>query len=102
MNNPQIKPHVINGGSAFRNNEINNTRPLSQLLESDKINVVSLTNWCAGNFISKRIGRTLIKRKLLIAFRFKGQWWVASNPDCIEQLLEYLGVDKLAFDADNS
>ena len=102
MNNPEIESHIINGGSGFRNNEINNTRPLSQLPQGDRINVVSLSDWCAGNFISKWIGRELIKRKLLIAFRYSGQWWVAANPDCSSQLLEYLGVEELAFDADNN
>ena len=70
--------------------------------ERDRTNVVSLSEWCEKNFISKRIGRKLIERKYLIGFRRHHVWWVCANPDCIDQLLEYLGVERLAFDADNS
>ncbi len=98
MNDPLIEPTIINGGSAFCGNRLNATRPIGRINNSTRVKVVSLSEWCQKNFISKRIGRALIKRKLLIAFRFKGQWWVTANPDCIEQLIEYLGVEKLAFD----
>ena len=104
MTKPKIEPIIINGGSAFCGNTIISTRPLARLpnLAIDKVRVVSLGDWCRYNFITKRVGRTLIKRKLLIGFRFGGQWWVTSNPSCIDELLEYLGVEKLLFDADNN
>ena len=97
----KIEPVVINGGSGFRDNYLNATRFSSRFLDKDNIKVVSLTEWCTKNFISKRIGRTLIKKKLLIAFRRHHVWWVAANLDCLEKLLEYLEVKELVFDADN-
>lgn len=102
MNNPQIEPTIINGGSAFRVNSLNSNHPVERINSSNKVRVVSLSEWCARNFISKRVGRTLIKKKLLIAFRQKHQWWVTANPDCIEQLLEYLGIEKLLFDVEQT
>ena len=88
-------------GSAFNGNTIQGTRPFSVIPGQELTNYVSLTDWCQGNFISKWIGVELIKRKLLIGQKLHGQWWVTSNPDCLDELLEYLGVDELAFDADN-
>lgn len=88
-------------GSAFQDNDINNSRPLSSISNRQKTNYVSLTQWCQENFISKKIGRTLIKRKLLIGQRLWGRWWVCANPDCLDLLLDYLQVEKLLFDADN-
>lgn len=85
-------------GSAFQNNYLNSTRPLSHLPDKQKTNVVSLQLWCDRNFISKNVGRRLIVLKYLIAFRRHGKWWVCANSDCIEQLLEYLGVEQLPFD----
>ena len=96
----EIEPTIKLNGSAFVGNSINSTRPISQLPNTDTTKVVSLTEWCEKNFITKRIGRQLIKRKLLIAFRRHHVWWVTANPDCIEQLLEYLGVDELQFNPD--
>ncbi len=98
MNNPEIEPLIINGGSAFRVNNLNSSRPVARLTNSNKVQVVSLTEWCEKNFITKRVGRKLIKLKYLIAFRHKGQWWVTANPDCLKELLDYLGVEELAFD----
>ncbi len=63
---------------------------------------MSLTAWCNNNFISKDIGRTLIEKKLLIAQRLYGQWWVCANLECIEELLDYLALDELYFDAANN
>lgn len=97
----EIEPTFKLSGNAFQGSNIMTTRPLSHLPNIDSTNVVSLSEWCEKNFISKNQGRTLIKRKLLIAFRRHHVWWVAANPDCIEELLEYLGVEKLAFDANN-
>ncbi len=88
-------------GSAFNGNTIQGTRPYSVIQGQERTNYVSLTDWCQGNFISKWIGYELIKRKLLIGQRLYGQWWVCTNPDCLQELLEYLGVEELAFDADN-
>jgi hypothetical protein len=44
----------------------------------------------------------LIAKKLLIAQRLYGQWWVRSNPACLEELLNYLGIEQLFFDASDS
>jgi hypothetical protein len=99
---------LLPSGSAFIDNDINNTRPLSvgknQTGENlEKTNFVTFTAWCEGNFISKKVGVNLIKRKLLIAIRYGGKWYVAANceKECYQQLLDYLGVEKLLYDADN-
>lgn len=99
-------PVIWLSGSAFQDNEINNRRPISFLRqekdpERDVTNFVSLTEWCNKNFISKRIGRALIKKKLLVGQRLWGQWWVCANLDCLPVLLEYLGIEELYFDASN-
>lgn len=92
---------IKNGGSGFRDNQLNATRPLTRIANSQQVKIVSLTEWCERNFISKRLGRTLIKRKLLIAFRRHHVWWVTANPNCLPELLDYLGVEQLVFDVDN-
>lgn len=88
-------------GSAFNGNTIQGSRPFSAIPGRERTNYVSFTDWCSGNFITKRIGYQLIKRRLLIGQKLYGQWWVCANPDCLEQLLEYLGVEELLFDANN-
>ena len=93
-----IAPRVKIGGSAFMGNSTQAHRPLSRLSTQNYLAVVTLRQWCEGNFITRRIGYKLIKLKYLIAFRRHGQWWVTANPDCIEQLLEVLGQEKLLFD----
>lgn len=102
MSDPPIKPTVKIGGSAFMGNTTQTNRPIPHLIDKDKLAIVSLVDWCDNNFISRDIGYKLIKLGYLIGFRRHGSWWVAANPNCIEQLLEYLGMDKLLFDADNS
>lgn len=97
----KIEPIKKLGGSAFQNNYLNATRPIPHLHNQQVTNVVSLSDWCKGNFVSKRIGRNLIKRKLLIAFRRHHIWWVCANSDCLDELLAYLGMEQLLFDADN-
>lgn len=89
-------------GSAFNGNRVMGTRPLSGIPGRSRTNFVSLSDWCRGNFITKRQGTRLIERKMLIATKMFGQWWVCANPNCKDSLLEYLGVDELLFDADNS
>lgn len=103
MNKPEIKPTVnYGGGSAFRGSTTQAYYPLSQipLPDIDVVKVVSLAQWCRRNFISRDIGYTLIKKSYLIAFRRHGYWWVTANPQCKTELLEYLGVEKLAFDVE--
>ena len=93
-----IEPVRKIGGSAFVGNSTQAHRPISQFKDRDYLKVVSLREWCDRNFISRDIGYKLIKLKYLIAFRRHGQWWVTVNPDCKSQLLEYLDIEKLAFD----
>ena len=102
MNNPEIEPLIINGGSAFNGRGLICYRPLSYIQKRNKTYYVSLSEFCTRNFISRDTGYKLIKKRLLIGWRQKGQWWVTSNPDCIEQLLDYLGIDELLFDAKQS
>lgn len=89
-------------GAAFNGNRLMGTRPLSGIPGRSCTKVVSLTDWCKGNFISKRQGIKLIEEKYLIAFRRHHQWWVCANPNCLDELLKYLRIKKLLFDADNS
>lgn len=93
---------IYKSGSAFHDNDINNHRPLSRIKTRDKTSYVSLTVWCRENHVSKKVGRTLIKRKLLIGQRLLGRWWVCVNPNCYQDLLDYLGIEELLFDADNN
>lgn len=88
-------------GSAFNGNRIQGNRAISHLSDRNQTNYVSLTEWCEKNFITKRVGYSLIQKRLLIGQKLHGQWWVTSNPECLEQLLEYLQVDQLTFDANN-
>ena len=92
-----IKP----SGSGFNTNQFNGNRIKSTITNRQKTFYVSLTKWCDENFITKRVGRTLLAKKLLIGQRLMGQWWVCANPDCIDELLEYLGLEQLFFDAPN-
>lgn len=92
---------IYNSGSAFQDNDINNTRPISRINSRDRTNYVALTRWCSENNVSIKVGRTLIKRKLLIGTRLLGRWWVCSNFECYQELLDYLGIEELLFDADN-
>jgi len=88
-------------GSGFNINQFNGNRIKTSIENSNRTNYVSLTLWCQNNFISKRLGKTLLAKKLLIGQRLKGKWWVCANPECIEELLDYLGLDQLFFDATN-
>lgn len=97
---------LLPSGSAFNGNKFSGYRIRSYLLDDTNkpktTNYVSLTQWCEGNFITKKIGRTLLKKKLLIGQRLYGQWWVCANLDCLSELLDYLGLEELFFDADNN
>lgn len=97
----EIEPTKKIFGSAFVGSTINSCHPISSHY-TDTTKIVSLSEWCNKNFISRDVGYTLIKKKFLIGFRRHQVWWVAANPECIEELLEYLGVEELIFDADNS
>ena len=97
-----IEPTIKISGSAFQDHSINNRRPKSALSDRDNTKVVPLSEWCRQNFISVDIGYTLIKLKLLIGFRRHHIWWVCANLNCMEDLLDYLGVESLNYDADNS
>lgn len=94
----KIEPVIKNGGSAFNGNTTQAYHPIPNLKDRDYLKVVTLTLWCERNFVTPRIGYKLIKLKYLIAFRRHGVWWVTANPECVEQLTEYLGVEKLLFD----
>ena len=93
--------HKKISGSAFNQNKFKGYRIKSSLSGRNKTNYVSLTEWCEKNFISKDVGRKLLKKKLLIGQRFKGQWWVCANIECMENLLIYFDLPELFFDANN-
>ena len=88
-------------GAAFNRNKFKGNRIKSSLNDKNKIYYISLTKWCEGNFISKKTGRNLLIKKLLIGQRYKGQWWVCANQDCQEALLDYLKLEQLYLDAPN-
>ena len=88
-------------GSAFNENKFKGNHVKSSLSGKNKTNYVSFTEWCQKNFISKAVGRELLKRKLLIGQRLKGEWWVCANKDSLEDLLDYIGLTQLFFDANN-
>lgn len=92
---------IHKSGNAFDICTIRGCKPISSFPELDKVNYVSLTEWCQKNYISKKVGRTLIKKKYLLAQRLYGRWWVCANLHCLEQLLEYLSLEQLFFDANN-
>lgn len=97
----EVEPTIKLNGSAFNGRGLNNTRPIPKLANRTQTNVVRLSLWCANNFITLDTGYKLIKLKYLIAFRRHGYWQVCANPDCLAELLDYLGLEQLYFDADN-
>lgn len=101
MNQLIVEPVIKVFGAAFNGNTLMSTRPLSYIPGKQKTKYVSLSEWCSKNFISKRIGTALIKKKFLIATRRHHVWWVCANPYCLDDLKDYLGVNELMFDADN-
>lgn len=100
MDSPEIEPALCLSGSAFVGSRINGTRPIPKIKQQNYLKIVSLSQWCEANFITKDTGYKLIEKKYLIAFRRHRVWWVTANPDCIEQLLEYLGIEELFFDVE--
>ena len=103
---------LLNSGSAFNGSGINRYRLKSSIEDLDPVlnvikirkqtNYVSFTQFCEQNFISKNIGRKLIQKKLLICQRLYGKLWVCSDPNCRQELLDYLNLQELFFDANNS
>lgn len=93
---PIEQQHI--GGSAFYGNTIQATRPINRLDTQNYLKVVSLKEFCEKNFITRDVGYTLIKKKLIIAFRRHQEYWVATDPECKERLLEYLGIEILPFE----
>ena len=91
---------ILISGSAFNQNKFKGYRIQSHLYR-EQTYFVSLTEWCKKNYISKRQGRRLLARGLLVGQRLRGQWWVCANICCLEELLEELDIDVLYFDADN-
>ena len=93
-----IEPVKKIGGSAFNGNTTQASRLISQFKNQNSVKVVSLKEFCDRNFISRDTGYKLIKLKYLVAFRRHGKWWVTTNSECKSELLEYLDIEKLAFD----
>lgn len=100
----------FNSGSAFNGNPLQAKRVKSnlykeennQLVDIEKTNYASLTDWCNRNFISKDIAHTLLAKKLLIGQKLYGRWWVCANRECLIELLDYLNIEELFFDAENN
>lgn len=92
---------ILVSGSGFTRNKFNGNRIQTQLRNREKTSFVPFSQWCENNFISKRIGRQLLAKHLLIGQRLGGRWWVCANKDCLEELTDYLQVEELFFDANN-
>lgn len=94
---------IYTSGSAFNGKKISGHHPIAHLTltQWEYTSYVSLTAWCNNNFISKKTGYNLIKKKLLIAQKMYGQWWVCANLQCLDELLDYLQLDELYFDGKN-
>jgi hypothetical protein len=90
---------INNNGAAFNGNGLMSYHPNSQLIKDSDGNplkctkYISLSKFCRLNFVTKRVARNAIAKKLLVAVRYKGQWWVAIDPKCLDDLKDYLGVD---------
>ena len=105
--NEEFEPVIKYGGTAFNGNNMQGNRPQSHLIEivdEEKIRqttkVVSLVEFCDRNFITRYQGYQAIKKGLLIGFRKYGKWWVRSNPQCQDLLLDYLNLEILEFDVE--
>jgi hypothetical protein len=90
---PRIYPQF--SGSAFNGNYLQSFRIWSRDPNKEKLIFIPLTDFCKVNFISRNTGRTLIKKKLVIAKRCGGVWWVAQKDSCIEELKDFLDVNEI-------
>lgn len=79
-------------GSAFNGNRMQAAYIWSHDPNKEKLIFISLADFCKANFISKKIGYTMIRKRLVIAKRLGHRWWVAQNDNCIEELKDYLDV----------
>lgn len=101
MSDPIIEPTLKLAGNAFVGNSIMGSRIIPRLKQGDYLKVVPLTEWCDKNFTTRRLGYKFLENHLLIGFRRHGIWWVKANPECLPELLDYLGIEELFFDAPN-
>lgn len=99
---------LIRSGSAFNGVGINRFKVISTRYKLDrprcyceKTNYVSFTDFCKYNFITKEIGRTLIIKKYLICQRLFGKLWVCVNKPYKQELLDYLNIEQIFYDAHN-
>lgn len=93
----------MNNGAAFNGNHLMANRPKSQLIRDSNGNplkctkYICLSDFCRLNYVTKRSCRSAIAKKYLIAIRYRGQWWVAIDPNCIDELKDYLGLEEIIF-----
>ncbi len=89
----------MSNGAAFNGNRLMSTRPKSQLIRDSNGNLlkctkyISLSNFCRLNFVTKRTASSALAKKYLVGIRYKGQWWVAVDFECLEDLKDYLGLE---------
>jgi hypothetical protein len=84
-------------GSAFNGNRRMSFRPRSTMDDRNFTQLIRLTDFCRLNHVSKWMAYRAIEKKLVIALKYRGQWWLDRDYNCLEELQEYLGVDELIF-----
>lgn len=88
-------------GNAFQGDYTRSFRPYGALPDRTNTKFVLGTEFKKRNNITHHQMLYCIQRKYLAAIRRGGAWQVASIPWCRVEMLEYLGLDSLAYDAEN-
>lgn len=79
---PYKTPRFIYGNGFNPKNGLLKTRPIVFYPQESYASFTKLSKFCRDNFFSLNQGYNLIKKKLLLAFKFKGSWYVRINPNC--------------------
>lgn len=84
---PYKTPRFIYGNGFNSPNGLLKTRPIVFYPQESYASFVKLSKFCKDNFLSLMQGYTLIRKKQLLALKFKGSWYVRINPNCtLEEL----------------
>ena len=82
----EIQPYKKVHGSAFQNNYLNATRPVANLSNRSRTNVVSLTSWCERNF------KKLPSQKIVYAstpiYEGSNFTWGEATKNCRRELVD--------------
>ena len=94
-------PVNLKRGNAFQNDVVRNSYVKGALTDRTNTKFVLGTEFKRRNFISHHQFRECLKRGYLVGIRRGGAWQVASCAPMKEEMLHYLGMDALLYDADN-